>query len=262
MLFEFDSFNHLPHCEAWIDNVYKRRVGLNYAHSGKIRWAMDGDKERILEGPVAWWTWPGPRFTYGCKEPPGWNHYFVTFSGEWVDDLLQMGWLDTRSGQPFRRVADPGMFRDRMHLLQANLAERDEKASWAALLALLCELRKEQPDGNKEKNIHSSGLRELMTRIKAAPAKEWEIEEIARGFHLSPSHFRRLFREEAGVPFRQFCLGCSMDFAAKLIRESNTPLKAVAEVCGGSDVFQFSRHFKRHYGVPPGRYRLQVRLVR
>jgi AraC-like DNA-binding protein len=199
---------------------------------------MDGAEERELVGPVAWWTWPGPQFRYGCHKPPGWNHYFVTFSGKWVDGLLKTGWLDTQTAEPYREVADPEVFRDRMRILHASLAERDEMASWAALLALLCELRKERATGSRGEDAHSAGLRALLTEIRAAPGQAWEVEDVAKGLHLSSSHFRRLFRAETGIPFRQFCLRCRMDYAARLLRKGNAPLKVVAESCGVSDEYQ------------------------
>ena len=261
MYFNFESFNHLPQCQTLIDTVYSKKLGLNYAHAGSIVWSMDGGEERVLEGPVAWWTWPGPRFTYGCHEPPGWNHYFVTFSGKWAVDLLEMGWLDTKTETPYRRVADPAVFRDRMCFLHARLAERDDMASWPALLALLCELRKEGSAGNSGENTHSAALRSLLTEIRADPGREWDVAEVSERLYLSSSHFRRLFRGETGLPFRQFCLRCRMDHAARFLRESDTPLKEVAGECGVSDVYQFSRMFRKHYGTPPGRYRLQMRFL-
>ncbi len=53
--FTFRHFNHLPRCQTWIDTTFQV-YALNYAHAGRIRWAMDGGDLRTLEAPVCWWT--------------------------------------------------------------------------------------------------------------------------------------------------------------------------------------------------------------
>ena len=48
-----------------------------------------------------------------------------------------------------------------------------------------------------------------------------------------------------------------MTTAARLLRESDAPLAAVAERVGYTSEFAFADAFKREYGIAPGRYRRQ-----
>ena len=73
-------FNHLPRCAVWIDQRFDF-YALNYCHAGRIRWGMNGGPLRTLTAPVAWWTWPGPRFAYGNLPGETWDHYYVVLHG-------------------------------------------------------------------------------------------------------------------------------------------------------------------------------------
>ncbi len=50
-----------------------------------------------------------------------------------------------------------------------------------------------------------------------------------------------------------------MTTAARLLRDSDAPLNAVAERVGYTSEFAFANAFKREYGTAPGRYRRQGR---
>jgi AraC-like DNA-binding protein len=46
-----------------------------------------------------------------------------------------------------------------------------------------------------------------------------------------------------------------MTLAARLLRDTDLPLRAVAERTGYTSEFAFAKAFKREYGTPPGSYR-------
>ena len=46
-----------------------------------------------------------------------------------------------------------------------------------------------------------------------------------------------------------------LDRAATLLVRSNYSVAEIAQMCGFSDMFHFSRRFHAHFGVPPSDYR-------
>ncbi len=77
------------------------------------------------------------------------------------------------------------------------------------------------------------------------------IEEVAAGSGISPIYLSRLFKRFAGSGAYRFLLRLRMNFAAELLLERGLKVRAVAERLQYADAFQFSRAFKRVYGVPP-----------
>lgn len=258
--FRFLHYAHIPRCEAWINTVFKSNCGINYAHSGQILWAVDGGDPKVLTAPVAWWTWPGPHFLYGQTEAPGWDHYYVTFHGTWVDQFLRVGWMPSSPTGAHCFVNNAEAFRAKMERLQLALDHADPDRAWLLLQEMFLELRTQQKP-NAHAEPHKEKLRALVARIRDQPAQEWLESEAARSCGISQAHFRRVFRVTAGLPFRQFCLKARMDAAARMLRKNNQTLKEVAEQCGVPDIYYFTRLFRSHHGVPPGAYRREACML-
>jgi len=76
------------------------------------------------------------------------------------------------------------------------------------------------------------------------------VREIARYANISEVYLRKLFSRELGISPSHKLTELRMQRAKLLIAEQR-PLKEIAERVGYSDVFQFSRAFKRYFGYPP-----------
>ena len=54
-----------------------------------------------------------------------------------------------------------------------------------------------------------------------------------------------------------FLIGARMELAAKLLKETLLTISEIAERCGYEDIYYFSKSFKKHHSISPGRYRKQ-----
>jgi AraC family transcriptional regulator len=88
------------------------------------------------------------------------------------------------------------------------------------------------------------------------------LEQMAAVARLSVYHFARQFRAATGRPPHQYVIARRVERARQHL-EAGTDL-SLAEVAGRagfSDQSQFARHFKRHVGVTPGRFRRSARIA-
>jgi AraC-like DNA-binding protein len=86
-------------------------------------------------------------------------------------------------------------------------------------------------------------------------ARPLRIEEVARRVSVSPRHLQRVFSDVTGVGFRTYLTRVRMSHAAWLVASTDTPIKTIAVRVGYRDHSQFSKAFKRTYGVSPSRSR-------
>jgi len=82
-----------------------------------------------------------------------------------------------------------------------------------------------------------------------------KVDDIARRVATSPRQLQRVFAEVSGLGFRAYLRQVRMCHAAKLLAETDLPVKEVARQVGYRDPSQFSKAFKRAHGVTPSQSR-------
>lgn len=76
------------------------------------------------------------------------------------------------------------------------------------------------------------------------------IEIVAKESFMSEFHFFRLFRKVYGLSPYQYVLKKRLQASVALLK-SDKPVSDVALECGFTDIFTFSKAFKKHFGVSP-----------
>lgn len=85
--------------------------------------------------------------------------------------------------------------------------------------------------------------------------EHFKIADIAARAALSEFHFFRTFKQAFGISPHQYQIKCKLKKAAGLLKEGNTSIEDIAYDCGFSDVFTFSKTFKKHFNTPPSSYK-------
>jgi len=91
---------------------------------------------------------------------------------------------------------------------------------------------------------------------------EFDVTAEIEKSGYSKDHFRRCFKEETGATPSEYLTALRINRAKKLL--SSTPRQSVeliAEGCGYSDSFYFSRVFKKSAGLSPTEYRKSKALT-
>jgi AraC-like DNA-binding protein len=86
------------------------------------------------------------------------------------------------------------------------------------------------------------------------PGEPPTLGELAAAVNLSERSLRRHLAE-AGSGYRRLIEEHSAERAAALLRGSDRSVAEVADQLGFSDASNFSKAFKRWYGVSPDRFR-------
>lgn len=124
-----------------------------------------------------------------------------------------------------------------LYILRAWVDERPTRASgWAAALT-------------------DPAIAPVLLAMHADPAQGWTVEVLAGRAGLSRAAFAKRFSTLVGEPPLAYLTRWRMTLAARMLRESDASLAAVAARTGYGSEFAFGKAFKREYGQPPGGYR-------
>ncbi len=84
---------------------------------------------------------------------------------------------------------------------------------------------------------------------------ELSVETLCARLHLSPAYFSTLFKRETQKSFTAYVTEVRMEHAARLLRETDEKTYLIAEQTGYADPNYFSYVFKKHFGLPPSKFR-------
>jgi AraC-like DNA-binding protein len=85
-----------------------------------------------------------------------------------------------------------------------------------------------------------------------------KISELARGFYLSESHLRLLFRKTFGMSPNEYLLEAKMKRTKELLLNSSYSLRDISEMVGFHNQNIFSRAFVKKEGISATEYRKRM----
>ncbi|WP_419872596.1 response regulator transcription factor [Candidatus Pristimantibacillus sp. PTI5] len=83
------------------------------------------------------------------------------------------------------------------------------------------------------------------------------LVKVAEAIHVSPGYLSRVFLKEIGENFIEYITRNKLEYAQKLLRESNRKIYEIAADVGYMNPHYFSKLFKERIGVTPLDYRNQ-----
>ena len=225
-----------------------------------IEFVTEGDGDLELDGrsfPLS----AGVLFAYGGSTrhrirntgPNRMRKFYVDIAGKQAESMTRAAGL--LSGTPLRMTRVPDLV-DLFEMLGREArADSDLASQVCESIARLMLIKIRQGCVAEKPGIPKSY--ETYERIRSHIEKHFlrlrAIEEVAAECDITPIHLSRLFRRFGGVGAYRFLMRRKMNHAAELLLEEGLLVKEVADRMGFADAFQFSRAFKRVYGIPPNR---------
>lgn len=109
----------------------------------------------------------------------------------------------------------------------------------------------------KEYNLkdYSMPIRKAITYINVDLSADLSLKSLAGQLNVNASYLSTLFKKETGMTLTEYVNNRRIKHARKLLRGTSLPVKNISLQCGISDIYYFSRMFKRITGVTPRAYR-------
>ena len=108
-------------------------------------------------------------------------------------------------------------------------------------------------------NVPFFEARDLLVKNYSDP--NLNTADFAEKYGFSDKYFREHFRELFGSTPTQYLIGLRLNEAARLLSNGTHNVKQAAEAVGISDIYYFSRLFKKRFLCPPSNYRNRIPKV-
>lgn len=80
------------------------------------------------------------------------------------------------------------------------------------------------------------------------------MQDLADCCSVSYSYLKRLFLKKFGMPPTKYIINLKINYACDLLQSGLYNITQIAEICGYSDLYFFSRQFKEYTGISPSSY--------
>ena len=224
------------------------RMILKMILSGKATTDIDGVRYRLLPSDAVLY-FPMQTHSTETAEDGTFEYLAVTF-------VAGMGRYEALDGLK-NRVFSP----DPENRFLPEMIEAWKKGRRRHAASLLAELLSEALSRVSGESTSEDGdFGKIADYIRKNCGGALSVKKIASEFDVSTQSVRRIFQRNIhgltpGILIRQQRL----ILAEELLRRTGLPLDKIAEKCGYSSAFSFSRAFRRKYGIPPAAYRKQQR---
>jgi AraC-like DNA-binding protein len=194
---------------------------------------------------------PGVRHTIRSDPRKPMRKYYIDFVGTEARSLLSSTGLGRWKPLRVSALHEIVELFDTLHreARDDSTIARTICENFARLLML--KIRQRAVTGGSDVPRSFTTYERLRLHVEAHYLRLRTVDEIAHECHVTPMYISRLFRRFGHTGAYHFLLRLRMSHAAELLLDEGLLVKEAAHRMGFSDAFQFSRAFKRVYGVPP-----------
>ena len=95
----------------------------------------------------------------------------------------------------------------------------------------------------------------LLKYIKDNCGEHITLEKIAKENHYSVAYLSRLFKRQTGCTFTEYLTNCRLEYACKLLKETELTVTQVCAESGFSDRTKFHKMFAQKTGTTPLKFK-------
>ncbi|MCM0649973.1 response regulator [Clostridium swellfunianum] len=118
-------------------------------------------------------------------------------------------------------------------------------------------------DKNNDKYslVEHGKIKEILKHINENLTKDISVTTLASKFYINPNYMCSLFKKEVGETIIEYISKRRIDYACKLLHETELPISDISEKCGFHDYFYFTKVFKKFNHTTPSIYRNKARGI-
>ena len=228
---------------------------LMFFHDPVLLRDADGSRVHPSDSVIIWSDSDG--HYYGNNDR-AWSHSWAHFQGREVNSLVLSSGLPINKAMRVKRESDAlncllFIYRELTEEMSPddfiigsflrNALSMTARSAGLGAFRAVCEGRL------------PAGVMKAKKMMDSTPSTRFTLDALSKTAGLSVSRFCAEFKRVVGFSPIEYHIRNRMRQARYLLEDRNRNISEVAETLGYSDIFQFSKQFKKHFGVSPSKIR-------
>ena len=230
----------------------RKDCGLVFSVGGVYRFDCHG-RSCLLENNRILYLPSHSRYTHTFLSPSDRNN-------PWQSDMIVLNFhlLDPEgtqrilSGEPMLLPTSGERYRQEFLTLAERFLSPDRQPSEliGRVYSILSDLTRELVYENKHRRQYHA-LSPALELLYTAPPGSLRVEDLIRATYLSPTRFRTLFREYAGMTPHTYLVQHTLRTAIPLLRSTDLTIPEISERLGFDSPSYFGKYIRKHTGQTP-----------
>lgn len=237
------GYNNFHYIESqkhpWIQDQYT----LHFVLHGSGTLELDGRKHKISAQQI-FVIPPGEPMMYYPNPDDKWDYVWFCISGEAAEELFRN--MGASLSTPILKTENGSQIEETLAHLFSGKETPDAYMVNAVFYQILHYIVQPKPKRSK--------LAKLLID-QNFPSVNFTIEKLCKECGLSHAQLCRIFAENYEMSPKQYLMQKRLNYAQRLLRETDLKIEAVARSCGYSDAANFMKSFKSKVGMSAGAYR-------
>ncbi len=107
----------------------------------------------------------------------------------------------------------------------------------------------------EEKEVQLPVMEQVIAEIQEHYTDNITLTELAKKYGISVGYLSSLIKENVGLSYSEYITAKRIQKAKELLEDERLSMEQIAEQTGFRDHFYFTKVFKKHTGITPGKYR-------
>jgi AraC-like DNA-binding protein len=223
---------------------------LHYIRDGMGVFVRGGKEYRLTRGQC-FLIRPDEVTYYRADDENPWHYIWIAFAGERASELLEAAGLGNACTFENERVA--GLFDELFLQISGGMLDgrQNELGMLSVLYALFASFPKDDPVPEPGE-LYVAKVKDYVTKMISYPVT---VRQLADYCGLERHYLCRVFKSRTGLTLQEYTLDCKMRRARELLLSTPLGIGDIARSVGYSDVYNFSRIFKKRFGSSPKKLR-------
>lgn len=230
---------------------------FKYTLSGEGRLTVNQQTYKLTKGQAFFVAVPSlHHYDYDPSMNEPWEFIWIRVSGVQVAALWKE-WMATEG--PVSEFHSDSETIVKLHSLYESAAAGALGDMWDISVQLydwLLTLMKRQTHGKVIQQPIPDSYSQVVAWIESNYADDISLDQLADMIGVTKHHFCKKFQDHYRTTPIQYLRKIRIEAAASLLRQSQLPVKDIAERCGFSDLGYFGKVFHHYAGFSPSAYRM------
>lgn len=218
-----------------------------------------GNKTYQIGPNMAFLIYPGVTTYYeACKEDP-WTYIWVGFNGIKAEASLKYAHFSNENPVVNIKNTEPFVKYVNGILDSSQLTYSNDLAREGFLYLFISTLIQDRQDHEQTEEVHDYSyqvyVEHTLEYIEHHYTENIKVQAIADYIGINRSYLTNCFKNVLNISPQEYILKYRLNQARSLLKSSNLPINEIAYMVGYDDALNFSKCFKKLYGINPTSFR-------